>query len=127
MDLIYQNEYYDIKKACINIKEKLGIGFLEKIYENALAIELTSLGFNVKQQQPFDVLYENEIIGTYIADLIVNDSIIIEIKTADQISNSHKAQILNYLKITNLKLGIIINFSKKTNSFDIERIPNFTK
>jgi GxxExxY protein len=122
---LFSEEFYKIKKACLNIKEKLGIGFLEDVYEKALIVELTNAGFKIEEQKYFDVIYDGKNIGNYIADLVLNDSIIIELKTVDQIIGIHKAQIINYLKISKYPLGLIINFSAKLNSFEIERIPNY--
>ncbi len=125
MELIYKQEFFQIKQACIKVRKKLGNGFLEKVYENALIIELKKLGFKVESQKELLVFYDNEIIGKYYADIVVNDMIIIELKTSERITKIHKLQILNYLKATVYKLGIIINFPNKSIGFEIERIPNF--
>jgi len=122
---LFSEEFYKIKKACLNIKEKLGLGFLENVYEKALLVELTNAGFKIEEQKHFDVIYEGQNIGNYVADIVLNDSIIIELKTVDQIIGIHKAQIINYLKISKYPLGLIINFSAKLNSFEIERVPNY--
>ncbi len=125
MDLIYKQEFYEIKSACIEIRNVLGTGFLEKVYENALKIELEEKGFGIKQQYPIKVIYKNKIVGDYIADLCIDDKIIIEMKTMNEITSLHKAQLLNYLKATGIKLGILVNFSRDRNIVDVERIPNF--
>jgi GxxExxY protein len=124
MDLIYKQEFYEIKSACIEIRNLLGLGFLEKVYENALKIELEERGFELKQQYPIKVIYKNKIVGDYIADLCVVDKIIIEMKTVNEITSIHKAQLLNYLKATGIKLGVLVNFSRERNTVDVERIPN---
>ncbi len=124
MELLYKQEFYDIKSACIELKNELGLGFLEKVYENALKIELEERGFVVEQQYPIKVIYKNKIIGDYYADLYLADKIIIEIKTVNELSNIHKAQLLNYLRATGIKLGVLVNFSRERNTVDIERIPN---
>jgi GxxExxY protein len=124
MDLIYKQEFYEIKSACIEIKNILGTGFLEKVYENALKIELEERGFEIKQQYSIKVIYKNKIVGDYIADLFIVDKIIIELKNVNEITGIHKAQLLNYLKATGLKLGILVNFSRERNTVDVERIPN---
>ncbi len=124
MELLYKQEFYDIKSACIELKNELGLGFLEKVYENALKIELEKRGFVVEQQHPIKVIYKNKVVGDYIADLYIDDKIIIEIKTANEIANIHKAQLLNYLIATGIKLGVLVNFSRERNTVDIERIPN---
>lgn len=125
MYLIYKNEYYKIKEACIKVRSALGNGFLEKIYENALKIELNKMNFIVESQKQIKVKYCGIIIGNYYADLFVDYKIIIEIKCVNTLLNFHKAQLLNYLKATGLKLGLIINFPNNRRGFEIERIPNF--
>lgn len=124
MQLIFKEEFYQIKSACLTVKAELGLGFLEKVYENALKIELEQLGFAVIQQYPIQVMYKDNIVGDYFADLFVDDKIIIEIKTAKHITNLHKAQLLNYLRATGIKLGVLVNFSRERNTIDVERIPN---
>ena len=125
MDLIYKEEFYKIKKACIQVRRKLGNGFLEKVYENALVIELGNLSFEIEAQKELVVYYENEVIGKYYADIVVDNKIIIELKTCERITKIHKLQILNYLKATGYKLGIIINFPNESIGFEIERVRNF--
>ncbi len=124
-DLIYKEEFYIIKQACIEVRKELGNGFLEKVYENSIKKELISKGQNVDSQMKLIVKYKGEPVGEYIADLVVDTKIIIEMKTAKSITNIHRAQILNYLKATGYKLGIIINFPPDNAGFDIIRIPNF--
>ena len=125
MDLIYKEEFYKIKKACIQVRRKLGNGFLEKVYENALVIELGNLSFEIEAQKELLVYYDNEVIGKYYADIVVDNKIIIELKTCERITKIHKLQILNYLKATGYELGIIINFPNESIGFEIERVPNF--
>ncbi|HEY84866.1 MAG TPA: GxxExxY protein [Chloroflexi bacterium] len=91
----------------------LGYGFLEKVYENALIIELEKLGFRVEQQQDITVYYNNTPVGKYFADIVVNGVIILELKTVDELNESHKAQLINYLKATNKEVGLLLNFAKK--------------
>jgi len=98
---------------------------LEKVYENALRIELELMGFIVKTQTKFNVIYKEKTVGEYYADVIVDEKIIIELKCVSQLTDVHKAQLLNYLKATDFKLGILINFPNDKLGFDIIRIPNF--
>jgi GxxExxY protein len=99
--------------ACVyRVSNTLGAGFLEKVYENALAIELRKSGHNVTQQFPINVLYNGERVGEFSADLLVDDSVIIELKTARVLDDVHSAQCLNYLKATGHKLCLLINFGK---------------
>lgn len=90
----------------------LGNGFLEKVYENALAFELIEKNLDVKQQHPISVYYKNRVVGEYIADLLVENKVIVELKTVKGIEEIHLAQCLNYLKATNLPLCLLINFGK---------------
>ena len=126
-DIIYHDEFYKIKGACIAVRKELGNGFLEKLYENALIIELRDRGFKVNNQKHFEVYYKEQIIGTYIPDILVDDKIIIEVKCVSEVSKIHIAQLINYLKITNYQLGIIVNFPNDDLGFTIERVPNFIK
>ncbi len=88
----------------------LGYGFLEKVYENALAHELRRTGFGVEQQKPLPVYYDGVVVGDYYADLLVDNSLVIELKTAKAIDDSHLAQGLNYLKAGRTNRGLILNF-----------------
>jgi GxxExxY protein len=99
--------------AFYKVNNTLGYGFLEKVYENALKIELQKLGLNVKQQQNIKVYYENENVGDYFSDLLVNDLVILELKTAESICEEHEAQLINYLKATEIEVGLLLNFGKK--------------
>ncbi len=100
-------------KAFYNVYNKLGYGFLEKIYENALIIELEEFDLNCKKQVPIDVYYEGQNVGKYFADIIVNDSIIIELKAGEGLIEEHEAQLTNYLRATELEVGLLLNFGKK--------------
>ena len=107
------------------VYNSLGYGFLEKVYENALLIELASSRFQVRQQHPIQVLYEKQPVGEYFADLLVNDLVILELKAAEHIREEHVAQLTNYLKATRTEVGLLLNFGYKpefkrivfTNSF----------
>ncbi len=101
-----------IIKAFYIVYNKLGYGFLEKVYENALCIELKKFGLDCKTQCPIDVYYDYEKIGFYIADLIVNNCVIIEVKAASDICVEHEAQLTNYLRATEIEVGILLNFGK---------------
>jgi GxxExxY protein len=103
----------DIIQSFYQVYNTLGYGFLEKVYENALAIELSKRCRMVKQQTPIMVLYEGQIVGNYFADMLVDDKVIIELKAADQISEEHEAQLVNYLKATGFKVGLLLNFGKE--------------
>ncbi len=94
------------------VANTLGHGFLEKIYENALNHELSKNGLRVKQQYPIQVMYDGVVVGDYVADLLVNDQILLEIKAVNKIQDAHLAQCLNYLKATGYKICLLINFGK---------------
>lgn len=97
--------------GCVfKVSSGLGVGFLEKVYQNALAYELRKLGMNVLVEHPINVLYDRVVVGEYIADLLVENSIILELKVVGQFDDIHFVQCLNYLKGTGLKLGLLINF-----------------
>ena len=90
----------------------MGCGFLEKVYENALAHELRKNGLQVKQQEPITVTYDGVVVGDYFADLLVVDTIIVELKAAKDLSEAFAAQCLNYLKATGMPLCLLLNFGK---------------
>lgn len=102
-----------IIKAFYKVYNTLGYGFLEKVYENALFFELESIGLNVRKQEPIKVYYEEKEVGVYFADLIINDTIIIELKAAESLSEEHESQLINYLKATDIEVGLLLNFGKK--------------
>ena len=107
--------------ACaMKVSNTLGVGFLEKVYENALLVELARSGLVVEQQKPIKVSYEGVIVGDFAADIIVNGSVVLELKTAKLIDEIHKAQLLNYLRATGLKVGLILNFG--TSRLGIKRM-----
>ncbi len=108
--------YAEITEKIINsfykIHNTLGYGFLEKVYENALVIELKRAELKISQQQNIKVFYENQVVGDYHADLIVNDRIILEIKAADCLREENRSQLINYLKATDKEIGLLLNFGK---------------
>ncbi len=112
-DVIYKDLSYKIMSAVFEVHNILGVGFLEKVYENALLKELTLRGLRVEVQKEIKIFYKEGAVGLYFADLVVNGEILLEIKAVDNLSNLHKAQVLNYLKATGLKLGLLINFGKE--------------
>jgi GxxExxY protein len=101
---------YKINGAVFEVNRILGGGFLEKVYENALLIELHIRGINAASQVPLKVSYKKNNVGDYVADILVENQIILELKTVDEIQNIHEAQLINYLKATGLKIGLIVNF-----------------
>jgi GxxExxY protein len=118
--IIYKDLSYKIVGLAIQVRKELGFGFLEKVYENALMVLLKENGIKAEQQVPIKVRFHGRIVGDYIADILVENSIILELKAQDKLANVHKAQTLNYLKATGLKLAILINFGK--DRLDHERL-----
>ena len=102
---------YKIRGCVFEVYKELGAGFAEKVYEKALFIELEKQGLSVQAQQPLVVYYKGTNVGEYIADLIVEGKVVLELKAVITMNPSFEAQILNYLKATGLKLGLLINFT----------------
>jgi GxxExxY protein len=92
------------------VHNTLGPGFLEKVYENALRIELEKLGLRVKQQEPISVVYEGQVVGEYYADLWVDERVVVELKAAQALAKEHEVQLVNYLTATRIDLGLLLNF-----------------
>lgn len=103
-------------EAFYKIYNTLGYGFLEKVYENALMIELGSMGILAVAQSPLKVFYDGKTVGEYYADVLVENALIVEIKAAKNLISEHEAQLLNYLKATNIEVGLLLNFGPKTGS-----------
>ncbi|HBU07536.1 MAG TPA: GxxExxY protein [Candidatus Magasanikbacteria bacterium] len=102
-----------ILRAYYNVYNDLGYGFLEKVYERSLIIELQKLGLHGRAQVKIKVYYDGVEVGDYYADIIVENKIILEIKAAESLCEEHEAQLLNYLKATDIEHGILLNFGKK--------------
>lgn len=96
------------------VYNKMGFGFLESVYEKCLMIELLKAGLRAESQKPIRVVYENEIVGEFVADIVVNDTIILELKSVRQIASAHEMQLVNYLVATGKPVGLIINFAEQT-------------
>lgn len=111
--LIHSEITGKIIKAFFKVYNTLGYGFLEKVYENALILELEEMGLNAVKQHPIKVFYNGKEIGEYFADIIVENSVIIELKAVDKLADIHEAQLLNYLKATNIEVGLLLNFGTK--------------
>ena len=99
--------------AFFQVYKELGYGFSEKVYENALALLLRELGLKVEQQVPIKVYFQGQIVGEYIADLIVNGVVLLELKAVRNLIEQHSAQTLNYLKATEIEVGLLLNFGPK--------------
>ncbi len=99
-----------IIRAFYKVYNTLGYGFLEKVCGNSLAIELKQQGLSVIQQAPIKVYYSGQLVGEYYADLLVEDKVIVELKTVETLADEHYAQLLNYLKATKIQVGLLLNF-----------------
>jgi len=99
-------------RCAIDVSNTLGVGFLEKVYENALCVELRKEGLKFQSQKPIVVNNKGIQIGEYIADIIVEDKLLLELKALAALCSSHDAQVMNYLKATNLSVGLLLNFGR---------------
>jgi len=113
MDLLYKDKTDKILKCFYNVYNVLGFGFLEKVYENALMIELKEAGFFCERQKPINVFYKETQIGEYYADIMVDSCIILELKAVECLIMEHELQLINYLRATDIELGLLLNFGKK--------------
>jgi GxxExxY protein len=110
-------EYRELTEKIIGcayrIYNTMGFGFLESVYEKCMLIELRKEGLNAKSQRPITVSYDNEIVGEFIADIIVEDTIILELKSAKRIAKAHEVQLVNYLVATGKPVGLVLNFGER--------------
>lgn len=122
----YEEKTDLIIKAFYKVYNQLGYGFLEKVYHNAFLIELQKLGFDIKSQYPIQVYYDGIQVGGYYADIMVDDCIIIENKAMESLREEHEFQLINYLKATEIEVGLLFNFGK-TPSFKRKYFTNDRK
>ena len=101
---------YEVRGAIFEVNKILGYGFLEKVYENALLVELKKRGMKAKSQVPLKISYKEETVGDYLADIVVENEVLIELKAVEKLMKVHEAQILNYLHATDIKVGLLVNF-----------------
>jgi len=113
-ELIYPELSYKIIGLAMEVHSNLGYGFLEKVYEHSLMLLFNKYNIKAEQQSQVPVYFEDQVVGHYVCDIIVEKKIILELKTVDKITDVHKAQLMNYLKATGIKLGIILNFKNKS-------------
>ena len=102
-----------IIRCFYTVYNSLGYGFLERVYENSLCIELKRAGLDVKSQYPISVFFRDELVGEYFADMIVDNCVIIELKACETLNKLHENQLVNYLKATEIEVGLLLNFGKK--------------
>jgi len=99
--------------ACAyKVYNKMGYGYLESVYEKCMLIELADIGLNVETQKPLKVFYKGQIVGDFVADILVNDTVIVELKSVSKIIKAHEIQLVNYLVSTSRPVGLILNFAK---------------
>jgi GxxExxY protein len=110
--MIHKETTDKIIKAFFDVYNILGYGFLEKVYENSMLIELRSLGLSVEKQVPIKVFFKDQTVGDYYADLIVENKVIVELKAAESLCEEHEFQLINYLKATEIEVGLLLNFGK---------------
>ena len=121
-EILYRDMSYKIVGLAMEAHRKLGNGFLEKVYENSMMILFQREGIQARQQVPTKVRFEGRQVGYYLADIIVDGLIILEIKAAENLCDAHRAQTLNYLRATGLRLAILLNFGKE--KLQYERLVN---
>jgi GxxExxY protein len=113
MELLHKELTDQILKTFYYVYNELGYGFLEKVYQNALFLELRNRGFQVEPQKKINVYYQKVIVGEYYADLIVNDLVILELKATEFILKEFEYQLINYLRATEIEVGLLLNFGSK--------------
>ncbi|MEK6528801.1 MAG: GxxExxY protein, partial [Nitrospirota bacterium] len=120
--LKYKDITDGILRSFYEVYNELGEGFLESVYENALYIVLTGYGLRIERQKDISVFFRGSIIGDFKTDLIVNEKVIVELKAIRTLDTVHEAQLINYLKATNIEVGLLLNFGKNQNSRDLSMI-----
>jgi len=110
----YEEITSGILKAAFKVHRILGFGFLEKVYQNAMVIELEKNGLSVDTEKPIKVYYDSKVVGEYVADLLVENKVIIELKATEELNKKYEVQLVNYLTATGLEVGLLLNFSKQS-------------
>ena len=113
MEMLLKDTTSVILKSYHDVYNNLGYGFLEKVYHNALLFELKEQGLQVESQKPIKVYYKEKLVGEYFADLIINESVIVELKASELLVYENEVQLINYLRATNIEVGLLLNFGKK--------------
>ncbi|MDR1811053.1 MAG: GxxExxY protein [Prevotella sp.] len=103
----------EILRLFYQVHYKLGFGFLEKVYKNALYLELTKMNLKCETEKPINVYYDKKIVGIFYADIIVENKVILELKAVEKLCIEHEYQLINYLKACNIEVGLLLNFGKK--------------
>jgi GxxExxY protein len=108
--MLYEDLTSHILQACFEVSNELGIGFIESVYEKALLVALREKGLKAENQVPIKVIFRKIIVGDFYADILVENKILIELKAVSSLINSHKVQIINYLKASGIEVGFLVNF-----------------
>lgn len=111
-DLLHREISKPILQVFYDVYNELGYGFLEKVYQNAMYFELKSQGYKVEAQKQIKVYFKDQLVGEFYADLLIEDSIIVELKACEHLINSHVAQLMNYLRSTEIEVGLVLNFGE---------------
>ena len=109
-DLPYHELTRSILGCCFEVMKELGPGFFEKVYKNALLLAMREKGLQVETERPFEVIFRKKVIGRYNADLVVDKKVIVELKCCDNLIHEHQAQVFNYLRVSRLSIGLLVNF-----------------
>jgi GxxExxY protein len=112
-NLLHKSTTDVILKVYYEIYNELGPGFLEKVYQNAMYFDLIARGYKVEAQKQIKVYFKKQLIGDYFADLLVEDKVIVELKACELLMNAHVAQTMNYLKATEIEVGLMLNFGEE--------------
>jgi len=113
VDYLHQDVTERIIRCFYEVYNTLGYGFLEKVYERAMVKELVADGLQLRSQFPIKVYYKGDEVGDYFADIVVNDLVVLELKAAESVVEEHELQLINYLKATEMEVGLLLNFGKK--------------
>jgi GxxExxY protein len=111
--LPYSELTSDILGCCFEVMKELGPGFLERVYKNALLIAMRQKGLQVDVEHPYEVVFRGKVIGRYSADLVVSQTVIVELKCCDSLIREHQAQVFNYLTVSRLPIGLLVNFRRR--------------
>ncbi|OMQ12534.1 GxxExxY protein [[Flexibacter] sp. ATCC 35103] len=111
-DLLHKEISKPILQVFYDLYNQLGYGFLEKVYQNAMYFELRAQGYKVEAQKQIKVYFKNQLVGEFYADLLVEETIIVELKACEHLINPHVAQLMNYLKATKIEVGLVLNFGE---------------
>lgn len=112
-ELPYSELTGSILGCCFEVMKELGPGFLERVYKNALLMAMRQKGLQVEVERSYNVIFRGKIIGRYVADLVVNDTVIVELKCCENLIGEHQAQLFNYLKVSGLPVGLLVNFRRR--------------